>query len=109
MNPNYLDFEQPIAELQAKIEELRLVGNDSQVNLSDEICRLEEKSRKLTESIFKDLSPGRSPSSLATPSGPTPWTTSSTSSLTSTSSTAIATSPMMPPSSAGSRGWTTSR
>ncbi|MCK2185303.1 acetyl-CoA carboxylase carboxyltransferase subunit alpha [Halomonas getboli] len=55
MNPNYLDFEQPIAELQAKIEELRLVGNDSQVNLSDEIGRLEEKSRKLTESIFKDL------------------------------------------------------
>ena len=57
MNPNYLDFEQPIAELQAKIEELRLVGNDSQVNLSDEIERLEEKSRKLTESIFKDLTP----------------------------------------------------
>ncbi len=57
MNPNYLDFEQPIAELQAKIEELRLVGNDSQLNLSDEISRLEEKSRKLTESIFKDLSP----------------------------------------------------
>ncbi|WP_069383251.1 acetyl-CoA carboxylase carboxyl transferase subunit alpha [Halomonas caseinilytica] len=56
MNPNYLDFEQPIAELQAKIEELRMVGNDSQVNLSDEIGRLEEKSRKLTESIFKDLS-----------------------------------------------------
>ncbi|MDN3557609.1 acetyl-CoA carboxylase carboxyl transferase subunit alpha [Halomonas maura] len=55
MNPNYLDFEQPIAELQAKIEELRLVGNDSQVSLSDEIGRLEEKSRKLTESIFKDL------------------------------------------------------
>ncbi|MBB3191128.1 acetyl-CoA carboxylase carboxyl transferase subunit alpha [Halomonas cerina] len=57
MNPNYLDFEQPIAELQAKIEELRLVGNDSQVNLNDEIGRLEEKSRRLTESIFKDLSP----------------------------------------------------
>ncbi|MAY72995.1 acetyl-CoA carboxylase carboxyltransferase subunit alpha [Halomonas litopenaei] len=57
MNPNYLDFEQPIAELQAKIEELRLVGNDSQVSLADEISRLEEKSRKLTESIFKDLSP----------------------------------------------------
>ncbi|TVP51668.1 MAG: acetyl-CoA carboxylase carboxyl transferase subunit alpha [Halomonas sp.] len=57
MNPNYLDFEQPIAELQAKIEELRLVSSDSQVNLSDEIARLEEKSRKLTESIFKDLTP----------------------------------------------------
>ncbi|HBM43749.1 MAG TPA: acetyl-CoA carboxylase carboxyl transferase subunit alpha, partial [Halomonas sp.] len=57
MNPNYLDFEQPVAELQAKIEELRLVSSDSQVNLSDEISRLEEKSRKLTESIFKDLAP----------------------------------------------------
>lgn len=55
MNPNYLDFEQPIAELQAKIEELRLVSKDSQVNLSDEIERLEEKSRRLTESIFKGL------------------------------------------------------
>lgn len=55
MNPNYLDFEQPIAELQAKIEELRLVGNDSKINISDEIARLEEKSQKLTESIFRDL------------------------------------------------------
>ena len=57
MNPNYLDFEQPIAELQAKIEELRLVGNDSQINISEEVARLEEKSKKLTESIFKDLTP----------------------------------------------------
>ncbi|MCG7601632.1 acetyl-CoA carboxylase carboxyl transferase subunit alpha [Halomonas sp. McH1-25] len=55
MNPNYLDFEQPIAELQAKIEELRLVGNDSKISISDEIGRLEEKSQKLTESIFRDL------------------------------------------------------
>ncbi|GAB2730148.1 acetyl-CoA carboxylase carboxyltransferase subunit alpha [Halomonas garicola] len=57
MNPNYLDFEQPIAELQAKIEELRLVSSDSQVNLADEIERLEVKHRKLTESIFRDLTP----------------------------------------------------
>lgn len=57
MNPNYLDFEQPIAELQAKIEELRLVGDDTEsLNLSDEIANLEEKSRSLTESIFSDLS-----------------------------------------------------
>ncbi|WP_110656977.1 acetyl-CoA carboxylase carboxyl transferase subunit alpha [Salinicola halimionae] len=55
MNPNYLDFEQPIAELQAKIEELRLVGNDSRISLSEEIGKLEEKSRKLTEQIFRDL------------------------------------------------------
>ena len=56
MNPNYLDFEQPIAELQAKIEELRLVGNDSKININDEIGKLQEKSKKLTESIFRDLS-----------------------------------------------------
>ena len=56
MNPNYLDFEQPIAELEAKIEELRLVGNDSGISLSDEIGKLEDKNRKLTESIFRDLS-----------------------------------------------------
>ncbi|EPC01737.1 acetyl-CoA carboxylase subunit alpha [Litchfieldella anticariensis FP35 = DSM 16096] len=55
MNPNYLDFEQPIAELQAKIEELRLVGNDSKININDEIAKLEEKSKKLTEQIFRDL------------------------------------------------------
>ncbi|MCM5704130.1 acetyl-CoA carboxylase carboxyl transferase subunit alpha [Larsenimonas salina] len=56
MNPNYLDFEQPIAEMQAKIEELRLVGNDSKINISEEVGKLEEKSRKLTEQIFRDLS-----------------------------------------------------
>lgn len=56
MNLNFLEFEQPIAELEAKIEELRLVGVDSEVNISDEIMRLEEKSRSLTESIFKSLS-----------------------------------------------------
>jgi len=57
MNPYYLDFEQPIAELEEKIEELRLVGNDSEVNISDEISRLKAKSVSLTENIFSDLSP----------------------------------------------------
>lgn len=56
MNPNYLDFEQPIAELQAKIEELRLVGDSAELNISEEISRLEDKSRSLTESIFTELS-----------------------------------------------------
>jgi acetyl-CoA carboxylase carboxyl transferase subunit alpha len=56
MNPNYLDFEQPIAELQAKIEELRMVGEDSDLNISDEIGKLEQKSVELTEKIFSDLS-----------------------------------------------------
>ncbi len=55
MNLNFLDFEQPIAELEAKIEELRFVGSDTEVNISDEISRLQAKSRDLTESIFSGL------------------------------------------------------
>ena len=56
MNPNFLDFEQPIADLQAKIEELRLVGNDNSLNIGEEIARLQEKSLSLTASIFSNLS-----------------------------------------------------
>ena len=55
MNPNYLDFEQPIAELEAKIEELRYVGDDSEINIGEEISRLQEKSRSQTKSIFSKL------------------------------------------------------
>ncbi len=55
MNLNFLDFEQPIAELEAKIEELRYVGDDSEININEEISRLQEKSRSLTESIFSKL------------------------------------------------------
>jgi len=51
----YLEFEQPIADLQAKIEELRLVGSDNSLNITDEISRLQDKSRSLTESIFGSL------------------------------------------------------
>lgn len=57
MNLNFLEFEQPIAELEAKIEELRLVGDDNEINIQDEISRLEAKSRTLTESIFSNLKP----------------------------------------------------
>lgn len=57
MNLNFLEFEQPIAELEAKIEELRYVGDDSEINITDEIRRLQDKSRSLTESIFKSLTP----------------------------------------------------
>lgn len=57
MNPNYLDFEQPIAELEVKIEELKLVSSDGGVNLSDEVERLEAKSAKLTEKIYSGLKP----------------------------------------------------
>lgn len=54
MNQNYLDFEQSIAELEAKIEALRYVDNN-ELNINDEIGRLQAKSRKLTESIFSSL------------------------------------------------------
>lgn len=52
----YLEFEQPIADLQAKIEELRLVGSDNSINISEEINKLQEKSTSLTENIFSNLS-----------------------------------------------------
>lgn len=56
MNTNFLDFEQPIAELEVKIEELQLVGSDNDINIAEEIARLREKSTKLTEKIFSSLS-----------------------------------------------------
>ena len=56
MDLNFLEFEQPIAELEAKIDELRFVGDDSVVNLTEEIARLEAKSESLTRSIFANLS-----------------------------------------------------
>ena len=56
MNLNFLDFEQPIAELEAKIEELRYVSNDAEINISDEIARLQAKCQDLTRSIFSSLS-----------------------------------------------------
>ena len=56
MNLDYLDFEQPIAVLEAKIEELQLVSDDNALNIAAEIATLREKSRKLTESIYSNLS-----------------------------------------------------
>jgi acetyl-CoA carboxylase carboxyl transferase subunit alpha len=56
MNPNYLDFEQPIADLEVKIEELQHVGSDAEINISEEIKTLREKSSKLTEKIYSNLS-----------------------------------------------------
>jgi len=57
MNSNYLDFEQPIAELQAKIDELKNVGSDNAINLDEEIQRLQSKMRQKIKAIFKDLTP----------------------------------------------------
>jgi len=55
MNNHYLDFEKPIADLDAKIEALRYAGDSSDANIGEEIGRLETKSKKLTENIFSSL------------------------------------------------------
>jgi acetyl-CoA carboxylase carboxyl transferase subunit alpha len=55
MNMNFLEFEQPIAELEAKIDELRYIGDDADVNINDEVSKLEAKSKALTQSIFSSL------------------------------------------------------
>jgi acetyl-CoA carboxylase carboxyl transferase subunit alpha len=57
MDPNFLEFEQPIAELQAKILELRFVTDDSDINISEEINILEKKAESLTSNIFSKLTP----------------------------------------------------
>jgi acetyl-CoA carboxylase carboxyl transferase subunit alpha len=57
MDMKFLDFEQPIAELEAKIEELRYVGDDSEININEEVARLKAKSKSLTRNIFAKLSP----------------------------------------------------
>jgi acetyl-CoA carboxylase carboxyl transferase subunit alpha len=54
---NFLEFEQPIAELEAKIEELKFLGSDASINIAEEVKRLQVKSRALTNSIFANLSP----------------------------------------------------
>ena len=54
---NFLEFEQPIAELEAKIEELRYLGSDADININEEISRLQKRSRELTQSIFSGLTP----------------------------------------------------
>ena len=56
MDLKFLEFEQPIAELEAKIEELRFVGDDSEININEEVARLKSKSETLTKSIFAKLS-----------------------------------------------------
>ena len=56
MDLKFLDFEQPIGEVEAKIDELKFVGDDSELNISEEISRLRRKSDALTKSIFSKLS-----------------------------------------------------
>ena len=57
MNPNYLDFEQPIADLEARIQDLRQASNGPAVNIDAEVHALQEKLRKRTATIFRDLTP----------------------------------------------------
>ncbi|MYA35105.1 MAG: acetyl-CoA carboxylase carboxyltransferase subunit alpha [Gammaproteobacteria bacterium] len=57
MNPDFLEFEQPIAELEDKISELRLVGSDNELNINEEIQTLRQKSLRLTEKIYSNLTP----------------------------------------------------
>ncbi len=57
MSRQFLDFEQPIEELNQKIEALRMVGSDSELNLTEEIARLESKCEELTATIFSNLEP----------------------------------------------------
>jgi len=57
MDLNFLDFEQPIAELEAKIDELRFLGDDAEINIAEEVNRLRAKSQTLTKSIFANLTP----------------------------------------------------
>src|SRR4030095_4318492 len=55
MDLKFLEFEQPIAELEARIDALKFVGEDSELNISEEIARLKNKSETLTRSIFSSL------------------------------------------------------
>jgi acetyl-CoA carboxylase carboxyl transferase subunit alpha len=57
LKATFLDFEQPIAELEARIDELRFVQDDSAVDISEEISRLQKKSQALTKEIYSKLSP----------------------------------------------------
>ncbi len=57
MNPDFLEFEQPIAELEGKISELRLVGSDNELNINEEIQTLRQKSLRLTAKIYANLTP----------------------------------------------------
>ena len=74
---SFLDFEQPIAELEAKIEELGHVTSDTQVNIAEEIARLQRKSRQLTKTIFSSLTPWQITQLARHPTveEPAPWST----------------------------------
>ena len=71
----FLEFEQPIAELETRIEALRFVQDDSAVDISEEIARLQKKSQALTKEIYAKLTPCRLRRWPAIRSVPTRWIT----------------------------------
>ena len=106
----FLDFEQPIAELEAKIEELKHVTSESEVNIQDEINRLQAKSRQLTTSIFASLTPWQITQLARHPHRPyTLDYVEHRSSATSTSCTGTACTPTTWRSSVASAGSTSAR
>ena len=96
----FLDFEQPIAELEAKIEELKHVTSESEVNIQEEINRLQAKSRQLTTSIFASLTPWQITQLARHPHRPYTLDYVSRSAASSTSCTATGCMPTTWPSSA---------
>jgi acetyl-CoA carboxylase carboxyl transferase subunit alpha len=85
----FLDFEQPIADLEGKIEELRYVQTESAVDISEEIDQLSKKSQQLTKDIYSDLTPWADHQDARHASVPTRWTMSTKYSPISSNSTAI--------------------
>src|SRR6476659_8739290 len=103
MAVNFLDFEQPIAELEAKIEELKHVPSGSAVNIQEEISRLQAKSEQLTQSIFANLSPWQITQLARHPQRPYTLDYAGIILRISTNCTAIACTAMISPSSAARR------
>ena len=101
MNPNYLDFEQPIADLEAKIQELRSASTGPAVNIDAEVHALQDKLRMRTAQIFRDLTPWQVSQLARHPARPVHARLHPACSATSSrNSPATAPSPTTPPSSA---------
>ena len=110
MDLNFLDFEQPIAELEAKIDELRYLGDDAEINIVEEINKLPRQEPGADEEHLREPDArGSSRSSRATRSVPTRSTTCRSCSPTSRSCTATGCTPTTSRSSAGRRGSTAAR
>jgi len=106
MRNTFLEFEQPLAELENKIEQLRYVQADSAVDISDEIGRLQQKSQSLAKEIYAKLTPWQTALVARHPQRPYSWTTCAKSSPTSTNCTATACTPTTSPSWAAWRAST---